>query len=100
MLERFLPVETQDRPSASRSKATPIKSPGTGAWPPEVAVTRVVWHEGAGLEGASWLASASASGLCRIDWLKGRWIRDRVPYGGVEVIRGEKDAEEVDDDDE
>lgn len=100
MLERFLPTETQDRPSASRTQAAPVKFPGNGAWPSEVAVTRVVWHDGAGLAGASWLASASASGLCRVDWLEGRWIRDRVPYGGLEVIRGEKEDEGVEDDDE
>ena len=50
---------------------------------------RVAWNEGSGLAGASWLASATASGLCRVDWLEGRWLRGREPYGGVEVIRKE-----------
>lgn len=45
------------------------------------------------------LASATASGLCRIDWLAGRWSRDRVPYTGIEGIRGEVDADDDMDED-
>ncbi|PCH37809.1 hypothetical protein WOLCODRAFT_95877 [Wolfiporia cocos MD-104 SS10] len=94
MLERFLPKESIDRPTASRSnKIIPV---GTGAWPREVGVQRVVWNQGNGLACAPWLASATGSGLCRVDWLLGRWIRDRVPYYGIEGIRGEIDEEDSD----
>jgi hypothetical protein len=37
-----------------------------------------------------------------VDWLEGRWIRDRVPYGGIPFIRDEleNDGPEDDDDDD
>lgn len=111
MLEHFLPLvrafwspdphsiaqslnsqETQDRPSATKAnKVLPI---GTGAWPPEVGVQRVVWNAANGLAGAPLLASGTGSGLCRIDWLMGRWYRERVPYVNVETIRQEGIGEE------
>ena len=63
---------------------------------------RVVWNGGNGLANASWLASATASGLCRVDWLTGKWLNDRVIYEDIERIRGEREgagpAEEEDDD--
>ncbi len=58
MLERFLPTEL-----APTSK--------TGAWPREVGVQRVVWKAGNGLGWAGMLASATGSGLCRVDYLEG-----------------------------
>ena len=42
------------------------------------------------------LASATAAGLCRVDYLEGRWMRDKMPYGGVEGIRKEGDGMDVD----
>jgi len=100
MLEHFLPYEHQDRPTASRDtnqkkKATNISSslpPSTGAWSPEISVTRVVWHSGSGMARAPLLASATASGICRVDWLLGRFSHDRFPYGGVAALRGEVDG--------
>ncbi|KAI0647474.1 hypothetical protein C8Q79DRAFT_1068955 [Trametes meyenii] len=87
MLENFLPKETQNRPAASRqNKSIPV---GTGAWPPEVGIHRVVWNDGNGLGRTPLLASATGSGLCRVDWLLGRWMRDQAPYTGIEGIRGE-----------
>ncbi|RPD66548.1 hypothetical protein L226DRAFT_454990 [Lentinus tigrinus ALCF2SS1-7] len=87
MLERFLPKETQNRPAATRQKKTmPV---GTGAWPPEVGVHRVAWNDGNGLANTPLLASATGSGLCRVDWLLGRWGKDPPPYNGVEGMRGE-----------
>lgn len=40
------------------------------------------------------LGSGTASGLCRIDWLEGRWLKGNVPYGSVEAIRGELEGME------
>ena len=34
-----------------------------------------------------WLLTAS--GLCRVDVLWGRWFKDKPPYGGAEGIRME-----------
>ncbi|KAI0823602.1 hypothetical protein BC628DRAFT_1490013 [Trametes gibbosa] len=87
MLENFLPQETQNRPAASRqNKSVPV---GTGAWPPEVGIHRVAWNDGNGLGRTPLLASATGSGLCRVDWLLGRWARDQLPYTGIEGMRGE-----------
>ena len=52
----------------------------------------MAWNNGNGLASSGLLASATASGLCRIDNLWGRWIKDKVPYGNVENIRGEDGA--------
>ena len=73
---------------------------GTGAWSPEVSVTRVSWNNGAGLARAPLLASATASGICRIDWLLGHFQDGRVPYGGIEAIRNETDSTIILEDDE
>ncbi|KAH0582654.1 hypothetical protein H2248_010575 [Termitomyces sp. 'cryptogamus'] len=112
MLERFLPQETQDRPAtkAKASKTKPIddnnaakeqerikaSSAGTGAWPREVGVHRVTWNSCNGLAASGLLASATASGLCRVDELWGRWIKGKVPYGGIEHIRWELDDDAMD----
>ncbi|KAK0439584.1 hypothetical protein EV421DRAFT_2010452 [Armillaria borealis] len=93
MLERFLPQETVDR----------TKNPGStsiGSWPRQVGIQRVVWNEGNGLASAGMLASATASGLCRIDFLEGRWMKDKIPRNSIENIRGEdEEAMEGDSDD-
>jgi len=69
----------------------------TGAWPREVGIHRVVWNNGNGIASSALLAAGSASGLCRVDVVWGRWVRDRPPYGGVEGIRMEDvNAMEVD----
>ncbi|KAI9065456.1 hypothetical protein FKP32DRAFT_1624196 [Trametes sanguinea] len=98
MLENFLPQETQNRANAIRQKKS-IPG-GTGAWPPEVGVHRVVWNDGNGLARTPLLASATASGLCRVDWLLGRWVRDQPPYNGIEGIRGETAGTYAEDDEE
>lgn len=64
-------------------------STSTGVWPPEIGVHRVTWNNGNGLGGAPLLASATASGLCRVDWLMGRWIKDKTPYVSVPKMRKE-----------
>ncbi|KZT23993.1 hypothetical protein NEOLEDRAFT_1170475 [Neolentinus lepideus HHB14362 ss-1] len=101
MLENFLPQETQDRPSATRAKkqgqTVEVMPVGTGAWPAEVGVHRTVWNSGNGLANAPLLASATGSGLCRVDWLVGRWMKDKVPYGGTEAMA---ETVEVDGDEE
>lgn len=74
----------------------------------------MAWNSGNGFNAAGLLASATASGLCRVDVLRGRWMRDRVPYGGMDGIRGagtggnddgdgdsrEEDEEDEDEEDE
>lgn len=97
--------ETQDRPAATRAKrlaksgkkecitVTPV---GTGAWPAQVGVQRVTWNTGGGLGRAPLLASATGSGLCRIDWLLGRMLRNKQSYGGIHGIRKEVESEGVD----
>ncbi|EKM55117.1 uncharacterized protein PHACADRAFT_161079 [Phanerochaete carnosa HHB-10118-sp] len=92
MLEHFKPKEVPRVGGASRE---PTKA--SGAWSPEVGVTRVAWNQGNGLASASWLASATASGLCRVDWLTGRWLHDKIPYHSIEGIRGEVEVEEEED---
>ncbi|KAF8163757.1 hypothetical protein B0H34DRAFT_650320 [Crassisporium funariophilum] len=92
MLDRFLPQESLDRPAVSRvnkGKAKANEPTSTGAWPREVGVHRVVWNNGNGLASSSLLAAGTASGLCRVDSLWGRWIKDKIPYGSVEGIRME-----------
>ncbi|KAI0831441.1 hypothetical protein BC628DRAFT_1336499 [Trametes gibbosa] len=87
MFENFLPQKTQNRPAVSRqNKSVPV---GTGAWPPEVGIHRVAWNDGNGLGRTPLLASATGSGLCRVDWLLGLWARDQLPYTGIEGMRGE-----------
>lgn len=74
----------------------------SGAWPANVSVTCVRWNSGGGLTRAPLLASATASGLCRVDYLLGHFTRGHVPYGGIKFIRKESGAEvkdETDDDD-
>ncbi|KAF9473862.1 hypothetical protein BDN70DRAFT_885457 [Pholiota conissans] len=106
VLDHFLPQESFDRTTATRvakgkvKKLTDTAIPtGTGAWPREVGVHRVVWNNGNGLASAALMAAGTASGLCRIEMLAGRWLKDKIPYGGVEGIRMEDvDAMEVDSD--
>ena len=57
---------------------------------------RVGWHSGAGLAAGGLRASATGSGLCRVDFLEGRWFRDRFPYERVEAIRLEEDVMSLD----
>ncbi|KAF8967306.1 hypothetical protein BDZ97DRAFT_1903428 [Flammula alnicola] len=95
MLDRFLPQETLDRTTAMRAakgkakQSDSVLPTGTGAWPREVGVHRVVWNNGNGLGPSSLLAAGTASGLCRVDVLWGRWLKDKVPYGGVAGVRME-----------
>jgi transcription factor C subunit 6 len=52
-----------------------------------------------GFNGASLLASGTGAGLVRIDKLEGSWFGERVPYNGVENIRGE-DGTSMDEDED
>ncbi|KAG9226490.1 hypothetical protein CCMSSC00406_0005843 [Pleurotus cornucopiae] len=107
MLECLLPKEMHIMPvnEARNKKAKEVdKTPvGIDAWPKEVGVHRVVWNSGNGFQAASILASATASGLCRIDIPSGRWYRDKVPGHSVAVVRGEVSVDgadmDVDEDD-
>ncbi|KAF8891409.1 hypothetical protein BD779DRAFT_1515063 [Infundibulicybe gibba] len=104
MLDRFLPQEILDRLNASRAadskkgKSKEAKPPinAGSIWPNEVGVHRVVWNSVNGPASSALLASGTASGLCRVDELWGRWIHDKVPYGGIGNIRGEGDAMDID----
>ena len=62
---------------------------GSALWPQEVSVLSTCWNSCNGLENAPWLASGTACGLVRIDWLKGWWFWDVVPYTGISSIRFE-----------
>ncbi|KAF9006150.1 hypothetical protein BDQ17DRAFT_1352845 [Cyathus striatus] len=91
--KEFRMVERNNRPptatrAAKTKKPVPMPPAGTGAWQPEVGVHRVVWNTASGLAGAGMLASATASGLCRVDILWGRWMKGKIPYGGIEGFGG------------
>ncbi|KAJ7645548.1 hypothetical protein DFH06DRAFT_1333191 [Mycena polygramma] len=112
MLERFFPLESQDRPTQAKAiraeKAknrdnTYVTPTGTGAWAKEIGVQRVVWNCGNGLAASALLASSTGAGLCRVDVVWGRWLNDRVPYTSIEELRmevegAEEDAMDVDSD--
>ncbi|KAJ8076390.1 hypothetical protein PM082_000813 [Marasmius tenuissimus] len=98
MLERFLSVETSDKPTVglqkAQSKAKAKSAPpqpdwNTGAWPQEVGVQIVTWNSSNGLANSGLLASATGSGLCRVDYLWGRWYKDKRPYVDLDTIRME-----------
>ncbi|KAF5368890.1 hypothetical protein D9758_003108 [Tetrapyrgos nigripes] len=99
ILERFLPQETQDRPTArsgqKHREAGKTTAGSTGVWPREVGVQKVSWNSGNGPAASGMLASATALGLCRVDVLWGRWMKDKQPYGGILGIRieGEDDVD-------
>ncbi|KAF9218317.1 hypothetical protein BS17DRAFT_791722 [Gyrodon lividus] len=99
MLEHFLPQEIQEKSVNVRGTAQAKKEEqaaglgtSTGVWPPEIGVHRVVWNSANGLGGAPLLASVTGSGLCRVDWLLGRWIKDKVPYVSVPDMRKETEG--------
>lgn len=51
---------------------------------------RVAWNNGNGLGNCQLLVSGTASGLCRVDWVTGRWFKGReLGPGGIEGLRGE-----------
>ncbi|PFH47653.1 hypothetical protein AMATHDRAFT_77094 [Amanita thiersii Skay4041] len=85
MLEHFLPQVSTKK----ANKRDNTSSSGSGAWPWQVGVHRIAWNNGNGPACSGLLASATASGLCRIDVLWGRWLKDKVPYGSIGNIRGE-----------
>lgn len=62
---------------------------------------RVAWNNVNGLGNCQLLVSGTASGLCRIDWLTGRWFKGQtLGPGGIEALRGEVDGDgDVDMDD-
>ncbi|KAH6903104.1 hypothetical protein BKA70DRAFT_1228242 [Coprinopsis sp. MPI-PUGE-AT-0042] len=101
MLDCFLPEEVPDARSAvknTKKNDAPLPQ-NTGAWSKNVSIHRVRWNNGNGPAASCLLASATASGLCRVDVLWGRWIKDKMPYGGIEQIRMENgDAMDVDSD--
>jgi hypothetical protein len=86
--------EFLDRPTATRTgkgklKDDPNLLSSTGAWSCELVVHRVVWNNGNGLASWSLMAAGTASCLCRVDVLWGRWFKDKPPYGGAEGIQME-----------
>ncbi|KDQ10972.1 hypothetical protein BOTBODRAFT_115064 [Botryobasidium botryosum FD-172 SS1] len=108
MLENFFPrVQPRRRPRLSppsqaqlRSQPAPSLAEGSGSWPVEVGVHRVAWHNGAGMARSPLLASGTACGLVRIDWLEGRFFCDRMPYTNVQILRGEEGGAVAMDEDE
>jgi transcription factor C subunit 6 len=85
MLDHLKPCEVAEWPEG-----------GSGAWHASVGVQHVAWHSWAGLTAVGLLASATGSGLCRVDFLEGRWFWDRVLYEWVEAMWLEEDAMDVD----
>jgi|ERR1700722_6675156 len=73
-----------------------LSGASTGVWPQQAGIHRVVWNDGNGLAAAGLLASGTASGICRVDWLQGRWMKGKVPYGSIVNIRKEMDADVMD----
>jgi len=53
----------------------------SGDWSLNVAVHKVCWNNNNGLGRAGWAASGTASGLGRIDIIRGRFLHDKVPPG-------------------
>ncbi|KZO98669.1 hypothetical protein CALVIDRAFT_30913 [Calocera viscosa TUFC12733] len=96
-------AQTRDVSEAADGSAAPVATgpsqvitPSTGAWSPQVGIHRVAWCNGSGLARSFMLASGGASGLVRIDWVSGTWIKGNMPYRKIEVLRGEVHG--VDDD--
>lgn len=54
----------------------------------------MAWNSNNRLAAAALLASATAAGLCRVDEVWGRWMKEKVPYGRIEHIRREKEDED------
>jgi transcription factor C subunit 6 len=85
MLDRLKPCKVAERPKG-----------GGGTWHASVRVQHIAWHSWAGLATAGLLASATGSGSCRVNFLEGRWFRDRVPYEQVEAMQLKEDAMDID----
>lgn len=62
-------------PKEGFKTATPI-------WPLEISITRLAWNDANGIGRAGMLASGSASGLCRIDFMQG--YKDGAKLKGLE----------------
>ncbi|KAG9034900.1 hypothetical protein FRB95_012457 [Tulasnella sp. JGI-2019a] len=75
--------------NATKDPVGPASSHTTAGWPPEVSVHVVAWNTGNGLTKARLLASGMASGLVRVEELRG-WVRDGV-------LSEAEDAAEADD---
>lgn len=120
MLENFVPkaplMRNNLRPTTAEDEDADVPAPkkkgaqdaeqgeGTrfsGSWPKGVCVTSVAWDNGGGMAHAPFLASATASGLCRIDWLLGQFYSPRYNAETIAVVRaGEKDFDGEEDEDE
>ncbi|GJJ12293.1 hypothetical protein Clacol_006534 [Clathrus columnatus] len=98
-LVEFVERSVAARPATKKHTPEALSSVSisTGAWSPAVSVTKVVWNSSAGIARSPWLASATASGLCRLDWLLGRFAHDRFPYIDIQRLRGEIEVDEMDD---
>lgn len=54
----------------SKGKGDRLKK-ASPSWPPQISITSLAWNNGNGIGRAGMIASASASGLCRIDYMQG-----------------------------
>ncbi len=61
-----------------KTAADPVTSK-TANWAAQVGVHRVTWHNGGGIGRANLLASGTASGLGRVDVVKGRFAGGTDP---------------------
>ena len=85
MLDRFQVENVTATDAADRGikkkaggTANPALMKSVG-WPPQCAIHKVAWNSANGLESAGWLASGTASGLVRVEWVAGRFQGDTAP---------------------
>jgi transcription factor C subunit 6 len=70
----------------------------SGAWPGHVAIHCVAWHPS--LRRAPLLASGTASGLARVDWVEGFWTTPARGRKSKASAKGDEEEEGESDDDE
>ena len=91
ILDDFLPEEMSldgaQQKNNNKAKGTSHSLEGnplvakSGDWSPHVGVHQVCWNNNNGLGKAGWVASGTASGLGRIDIIRGRFTHGKVPNG-------------------
>jgi transcription factor C subunit 6 len=107
MIDNFSPEEISLNAASSRSfnksgkkNSKQVYDPATvktGNWSPHIGIQKVAWNN-TGIGRAGWLASGTASGVGRVDIVKGRWMKGKVPadldYSDEEEGKEVRDEEE------
>jgi transcription factor C subunit 6 len=91
IIDDYLPVElaleAAQQKNANKAKGTGHSLEGnqvaakSADWSLNVAIHKVCWNNNNGLGRAGWAASGSASGIGRVDIIRGRFINGRTPAG-------------------